>query len=253
MRLFLFDIDGTLLIARGAGRAAFRQALERTYGTAGALDVYDLRGKTDPRIVWDVLTAAGIPDEAIEARLGDCFEAYVRELETILGDGRAVELMPGIRELVGALSARPDAVVGLLTGNIEAGARLKLRSTGLLPHFRVGAYGSDHVDRRRLPPIARERAARLVGRDIDGARVTIIGDTPHDVDCARACGAVAVAVATGQYPPDELAACAPDLLFRDFSDVAYALAALTSCAGRRHTEPVSRHPPMGPVPRPTVE
>ena len=253
MRLFLFDIDGTLLIARGAGRAAFRQALERTYGTAGALDVYDLRGKTDPRIVWDVLTAAGVPGEAIEARLGDCFEAYVRELETILGDGHVVELMPGIRELVGALSARPDAVVGLLTGNIEAGARLKLRPTGLLSHFRVGAYGSDHVDRRRLPPIARERAARLVGRDIDGARVTIIGDTPHDVDCARACGAVAVAVATGQYPPDELAACAPDLLFRDFSDVAYALAALTSCAGRRHTEPVSGHPPMGPVPRPPLQ
>jgi phosphoglycolate phosphatase-like HAD superfamily hydrolase len=246
VRLFLFDIDGTLLIARGAGRAAFRQALERTYGTAGALDVYDLRGKTDPRIVWDVLTAAGVPSEAIEARLGDCFEAYVRELETILGDGHAVELMPGIRELVGALSARPDAVVGLLTGNIEAGARLKLRPTGLLPHFRVGAYGSDHVDRRRLPPIARERAARLVGRDIDGARVTIIGDTPHDVDCARACGAVAVAVATGQYPPDELAACAPDLLFRDFSDVAHALAALTSCAGRRHAAPVSGQPPIPP-------
>src|SRR3989442_15460664 len=77
--------------------------------------------------------------------------------------------------------------------------------------------------------------------------------TPQDVACARACGAVAVAVATGQSPPDELAACAPDLLFRDFSDVAYALAALTSCAGRRHTEPDSGHPPMGPVPRPTVE
>src|SRR5204862_6275037 len=102
---------------------------------------------------------------------------------------------------------------------------------GLLPHFRVGAYGSDHVDRRRLPPIARERAALVVGRDIDGARVTIIGDTPHDVDCARACGAVAVAVATGQYPPDELAACAPDLLFRDFSDVARTVAALTNGPG----------------------
>ena len=231
MRLFLFDIDGTLLTARGAGRAAFKRALERTYGTAGALDTYDLRGKTDPRIVWDVLLAAGLPGEAIEARLGACFEAYVRELEAILGDGRAVALMPGVRELVVALGARPDAVVGLLTGNIEAGARLKLRPTGLLPHFRVGAYGSDHIDRRRLPPIARERAARLVGRDIDGASVTIIGDTPHDVDCARASGAIVVAVATGQYPADELAACAPDLLFRDFSDVGRALAALINGPG----------------------
>src|SRR2546426_4286136 len=151
VRLFLFDIDGTLLVARGAGRAAFKQALERTYGTAGALDAYDLRGKTDPRIVWDVLTAAGIPDEAIEARLGDCFEAYVRELETILGDGRAVELMPGIRELVGALSARPDAIVGLLTGNIEAGARPKLPPPGRPPPLCVRADGCDPRDRRRPP------------------------------------------------------------------------------------------------------
>ena len=237
MRLFLFDIDGTLLTARGVGRAAFKQALEGTYGTAGALDAYDLRGKTDPRIVWDVLTAAGIPGEAIEARLRDCFEAYVRELETLLGDGSAVQLMPGIRDLVGALSAHPDAIVGLLTGNIEAGARLKLRPTRLLPHFRVGAYGSDHIDRRRLPPIARERAARLVGRDIDDERVTIIGDTPHDVDCARACGAIAVAVATGQYPADELRACAPDLLFHDFSDAARALTALTNGERGRAASP----------------
>jgi phosphoglycolate phosphatase-like HAD superfamily hydrolase len=228
VRLFLFDVDGTLLTARGAGRAALRRALERTYGTAGALDAYDLRGRTDPRIVWDVLTAAGIPGEAIEARIGDCFDAYVRELETILGDGSAVVLLPGIRELVGALSTRLDAIVGLLTGNIEAGARLKLRATGLLPHFRVGAYGSDDIDRRRLPAIARARAARLVGRDLDRECVTIIGDTPHDVDCARASGAVAVAVATGQYPEHELATCAPDLLFRDFSDVPRVLAVLTN-------------------------
>jgi phosphoglycolate phosphatase-like HAD superfamily hydrolase len=228
VRLFLFDVDGTLLTARGAGRAAFKQALEQTFGTAGALDAYDLRGKTDPRIVWDVLTAAEIPREEIAARVGACFEAYVGELETILGDGSAVHVMPGIRELIDALSERPDAVVGLVTGNIEAGARLKLRPTGLLPHFRVGAFGSDHIDRRRLPLIARERAGRLVGQAFDFERLTIIGDTPHDVDCARACGAVAVAVATGQYRADELAACAPDLLFHDFSDAAGALAALTN-------------------------
>src|SRR2546428_479211 len=200
VRLFLFDVDGTLLTARGAGRAAFKEALKRTFGTAEGLDAYDLRGKTDQRVVWDVLTAAGVPREEIEARVGACFEAYLGELETILGDGSAIQIMPGIRELVPALSARPDAVVGLLTGNIEAGARLKLRPTGLLEHFRVGAFGSDHIDRRCLPSIARERAGRLVGHDFDFERVTIIGDTPHDVDCARACGAVAVVVATGGWP-----------------------------------------------------
>ena len=230
MRLFLFDVDGTLLSARGLGRAALAHALERVFGAAGALDGYDLRGKTDPRIVHDVLGAAGIPRETIEARAAECFDVYVHELDALLGDGSAVRVMPGVPALVEALAARADAVVGLLTGNIEAGARLKLRPTGLLPWFRVGAFGSDDMDRRRLPPIARERARRLVGHEFGFDRVTIIGDTPHDVDCARACGAVAVAVATGRYAPEELAACAPDLLFGDFSDVDRALAALTNDA-----------------------
>ncbi len=212
MRLFLFDIDGTLISARGLGRAALKTALERVFGTAGAIDEYDLRGKTDPRILHDVLGAAGVPRATIETRVAECFEVYVRELEARLG----------------ALSARRDAVVGLLTGNIEPGARVKLRPTGLLPRFRVGAFGSDDMDRRRLPLIARERARRLTGHDFDFERVTIIGDTPHDVDCARACGAVAVAVATGQYPAAELAACAPDLLFPSFADVDRSLAALTN-------------------------
>ena len=230
MRLFLFDVDGTLLSARGLGRAALAHALERVFGAAGALDGYDLRGKTDPRIVHDVLGAAGIPREAIEARAAECFDVYVRQLDALLGDGSAVRVMPGVRALVEALAARADAVVGLLTGNIEAGARLKLRPTGLLPRFRVGAFGSDDMDRRRLPLVARARARELVGHDFGFDRVTIIGDTPHDVDCARACGAVAVAVGTGQYAMQELAACAPDLLFGDFSDVDRSLAALTNGA-----------------------
>ncbi len=230
MRLFLFDIDGTLISARGLGRAAFKRALERVFGTAGALDQYDLRGKTDPRIVHDVLGAAGFSREAIEARVAECFGIYVGELAALLGDGSVVRVMPGIAELVGRLAARRDAVVGLLTGNIEPGARLKLRPTGLLPRFSVGAFGSDDIDRRRLPFIARERARALTGHEFGLDRVTIIGDTPHDVDCARACGAVAVAVATGQYAAAELARCSPDLLFDDFADVEHALAALTSGA-----------------------
>lgn len=231
MRLFLFDVDGTLVSARGAGRAAFRRALAQVFGTTGAIDGYDFRGKTDPRIVHDLMGEAGFPHEVIEARTAECFRVYVSELETLLGDGSVVQVMPGIRPLVDALSARGDAVVGLLTGNIEAGARLKLRPTGLLPRFRIGAFGSDDIDRRRLPLVARDRARQAVGHEFGFDRVTIIGDTPHDVDCARACGAVAVAVATGQYATGELAACAPDLLFGDFSDVAAALTALTNGAG----------------------
>jgi phosphoglycolate phosphatase-like HAD superfamily hydrolase len=105
---------------------------------------------------------------------------------------------------------------------------VKLGPTGLWPLFRVGAFGSDEMDRRRLPAIACERAHRLTGRPFAFEEVTIIGDTPLDVDCARACGAVAVAVATGFHPAEDLKACAPDLLFADFADVPATLAALTT-------------------------
>jgi phosphoglycolate phosphatase len=227
VRLFLFDIDGTLITARGAGRSALQQALVQTYGTAGDIDAYDFRGKTDPRIVFDLMRGAGLGDDAIEAGMSACFDAYASELDRRIGDGARVIVLPGIADVVRTLSAREDALVGLLTGNIEAGARVKLRSTGLFPLFRVGAYGSDSMERRRLPAIACERARQVAGREFPFDRVTIIGDTPLDVDCARACGAVAVAVATGFHPHAELAACGPDLLFTDFSDVPAAVAALT--------------------------
>jgi len=227
-RLFLFDIDGTLVTAGGAGRIAIGRALRSVYGTTGAIEAYDFRGKTDPRIVWDLMTGAGLDEAAVADGMPACFTAYVAELDELIGDGERVKIMPGVADVVKALAARDDAVVGLLTGNIEAGARVKLRPTGLWPLFRLGAFGSDDVDRRKLPAIACERARRLAGHPFPFEQVTIIGDTPLDVDCARACGAVAVAVATGFHPPEDLTACAPDLFFRDFSDVPAALAALTA-------------------------
>ena len=227
-RLFLFDIDGTLVTAAGAGRIALGRALTAVYGTTGPIETYDFRGKTDPRIVLDLMRGAGLDERAIGDRLAACFDAYVAELDALIGDGARVKIMPGIAEVVKALAVRDDAVVGLLTGNIEAGARVKLRPTGLWPLFRLGAYGSDDLDRRKLPGIACERARESAGHPFAFEPVTIIGDTPLDVDCARACGAVAVAVATGFHPPEDLKACAPDLFFTDFSDVPAALAALTA-------------------------
>ena len=226
MRLFLFDVDGTLVTARGAGRRAMAAALEATYGTAGEIERYDFRGKTDRRAVLDILGAAGLSDDAIARDLRRCFARYVAELESLIGDGARVEVLPGVGPLVRALASCEDALVGLLTGNIEGGARVKLTSTGLWPLFRVGAYGCDHADRRALPAIACERARALVGRAVPFDRVTIIGDTPLDIDCARACGARAVAVATGFHAVDDLAAEKPDLLFPSFADLDATLAAL---------------------------
>jgi phosphoglycolate phosphatase len=228
VRLLLFDVDGTLVTARGAGRLAIGHALASTYGSTGPIETYDFRGKTDQRIVWDLMRSAGLDDTRIAAGMPACFEAYVAELDRLIGDGERVTIMPGVGNLVRALAARDDTVVGLLTGNIEPGARVKLRPTNLWPLFRVGAFGSDDMDRRRLPAIACERAQRVTGRRFDFDQVTIIGDTPLDVDCARACGAMAVAVATGFHPADDLKACAPDLFFADFADVTATLAALTA-------------------------
>jgi len=226
MRLFLFDVDGTLVTARGAGRRALGRALAAVYGTAGPIDRYDVRGKTDPRIVFDLMRAAGLRDADVAARLDECFDVYVQELSALIADGHPLEVLPGVTGVVEALAARRDAVLGLLTGNIERGARAKLSPAGLWPRFRVGAFGSDDADRRRLPAVACARARALTGHDFPFERVTIIGDTPLDVDCARACGARAVVVATGQHGATELGACGPDLLFPDLGDVDAVVAAL---------------------------
>jgi phosphoglycolate phosphatase-like HAD superfamily hydrolase len=227
MRVYLFDVDGTLINAHGAGRLSLTKAMKAVYGATPLFEAYDTRGRTDPEIVSDVMHAAGVSDGRIRERLDACFDTYVEELERLIANGHPVDVMPGITEIVRALSARSDALVGLLTGNIEGGAQAKLRFTGLLPYFRIGAFGSDDVDRRRLPGIARERARALVGSEVPFHDLVIIGDTPLDIDCARACGAVAVAVATGQHRAEELAALSPDLLFSDFSDVKATLLALT--------------------------
>src|SRR5436309_12450959 len=131
VRLFLFDVDGTLVTARGAGRAAFGRALDATYGTGGAIETYDFRGKTDPRIVWDLLRGAGLDEATIARGLDRFYAAYLEELRRIIGDGSRVQVPPGIADVVRAPAARHDAPGGLLTGDPEAGATHKLASTEL--------------------------------------------------------------------------------------------------------------------------
>jgi phosphoglycolate phosphatase len=226
MKLVLFDIDGTLISARGAGRRAMRAAFERVFGTAGGIDRYDLRGRTDTRIVHEVMSAEGWEPARVKERLDEFFEAYVGGLTAEIGDGRSVITLPGVAAVVEGLDRSSDAMLGLVTGNIEEGARVKLLPTGLWPRFQVGAFGSDHMDRRRLPSLAARRAHALLGTAFSPGDVVVIGDTPHDIDCARAFGAVAVAVATGQHTRDELLAENPDLFFENLGDVEKVLAAL---------------------------
>ncbi len=226
VKLVLFDVDGTLVSTRGAGRRALERAMRDVYDTAGDIEAYDFHGKTDPLIVRHLLSAVGKRPEAIEAGLASCFTRYLVHLEREIGDGAEVTLYPGVNELVDALARREDVLLGLLTGNVEGGARIKLSPTGLLPYFRLGAYGSDSGDRTVLPAIAAERARSLTGRVFPGDAVMIVGDTPLDIECARAYGAWVAAVATGRHTFQDLALHRPDFLFHDFSQTEAVLMAL---------------------------
>ena len=227
MKLVLFDIDGTLLWGDGAARRAFEGALAQEFGAAGDPRVrYD--GKTDRQIARELMRGEGHDDAAIDARLDAAIAAYLARLAREVADGRRhFERLPGVAELLDALEARADVVLGLLTGNVEGGAAIKLAAAGIdRGRFRVGAFGCDHEHRPELPRVAQRRARALLGRDLPGGDIVIIGDTPADIDCARPVGARSVAVATGRYAPDELAAHAPAALLPDLVDTAAAVRAI---------------------------
>ncbi len=230
VRVF-FDIDGTLLYTDGAGRVAIRAALEDVFGTSGPIDSYIFHGKTDPRIVVELMTAAGLEASEVRRRMPEVWPVYLRllerELEVRQREDR-ITLLPGITELLAALAGRPDVEVGLLTGNIEEGARLKLAAAGLGSSFGVGGFGSDSEDRAEVA-----RAALSRSRDSGGEEpaTVVLGDTPEDVACARAVDAYAVAVATGRHKVEELLESGADAVFEDFSDTGAVLSCILSLAG----------------------
>jgi phosphoglycolate phosphatase-like HAD superfamily hydrolase len=225
MRLVLFDIDGTLLSTGRAGAAALLKALDDVFGTTGPIDRWSFGGKTDPQIVWELMTEAGLPAEVVETRYASCIARYLEYLtETI--DPARVRLKPGITELLDALAGHESVVLGLLTGNVVEGAELKLRSAGIWSYFVLGAYGSDHRRRDHLPPIAARRAEALTGRAFMGKEIVIIGDTPLDVHCGREMGVKAIAVATGSFQVEDLVRHEPDFCFADLSDTASVMDAI---------------------------
>ncbi len=226
--LVLFDIDGTLLTSAAAGREAIRTAFGETFGTLDVFDAVRFDGKTDPQIVRELCEAAGIPERATDATIVELLDRYVALLEAELGRRQGlVRSLPGVPALLDALEAEGDVCVGLLTGNVISGARLKLAAAGLdFDRFRLGAFGSDSAHRPDLPPIAVERARPLMGRLPAGQEVVIIGDTPADVTCGAALGVRAVAVATGSYTEEELRAAGAHATFATFEDTAGAVEAI---------------------------
>jgi phosphoglycolate phosphatase len=221
MYVCLFDIDGTLLSSGGAGKAALEEGLAEEFGIRGTMDKLVLSGRTDGAIVADLLLLSGLTDSAENrARVS---AAYLRHLPASLSRSTG-RVLPGVSALLTMLHTRSDVAVGLLTGNIRDGARLKLGHFGLYEHFAFGGFGDGHHCRDDVAREALAEVCRHLGRSVDPGRVWVIGDTPHDVTCARAIGANAVAVVTGWHDRAELATCNPDLLLDDLSDPAPLLA-----------------------------
>lgn len=213
-RLLLFDIDGTLVDCGPQVRPLFAQALVEVFGTAGDIFGYEFAGKTDPRIVLDLMTAAGVPEPEVRRLLPDIRRIFLDKLEEGL-DGKSMRLLPGVEEVLERQAARPDLALALLTGNWEPGARTKLSRFGLNRFFPFGAFGCDGTDRDELPPVALERAKAEVGRRFQPEEVLIIGDSRHDVACARAHGIPCLAVTTGRTPAEALRAAGADWVVAD--------------------------------------
>ncbi|MEZ6187585.1 MAG: NAD(P)-dependent oxidoreductase [Planctomycetota bacterium] len=198
-RLWLFDVDGTLIHAHGLGRRALDLAFAARYGWAEATAGVDFAGGTDPWIVAQVFARRGLaPPELAELRafLADYGRAVEEEAR---GPGARATVLPGVVALLEALAAREARGRKiLLTGNCSAGARVKLALSGLSAHFACGAYGDELVQREDLLPLALERTLETYGERFQPEQA-VVGDSLRDVDVARAHGAVAVAVATGWW------------------------------------------------------
>jgi phosphoglycolate phosphatase-like HAD superfamily hydrolase len=206
--LILFDIDGTLLKTHGAGLRAMSKALSDLHGPheSGTYDLagIDTSGRLDSHIWRDLSRKHDLPhDEATHERFRERYRHHLGE--GFAGDSVS-EALTGARELVERLHPEPELTLGLLTGNYATTGRLKVASAGFDPdRFVVNAFADDGPDRRSLPPVAIDRYRERHGRPVAPESVLIVGDTPHDVDCAVHNGCACLAVTTGRHPADELA------------------------------------------------
>jgi phosphoglycolate phosphatase len=226
-RLVLLDIDGTLIKGGTLWAECFYTALQEFFPK---IKIYktSFGGKTDDQIYREVMSLSGVSNDEIEFQIGPLKKRYIElVLEKLPGRSREVKLLPGARELVAALSEHPDAILGLLTGNLEEGARAKLDCVGLWDYFRFGVFADDHGDRYQLPRLALEKVRKLLGLEFEKKQIVIIGDTIHDVNCGRSLGVRTIAVGTGTIVHRRLVLTQnPDFYFKDLSQTDMVLEAI---------------------------
>jgi phosphoglycolate phosphatase-like HAD superfamily hydrolase len=215
--LILFDIDGTLVLTGGAGGRALTRAFRDVFLVDDAFRGIPMPGRTDPHIVAEAAARAGLtPDGPRLSRFRTRYRECLRE--ELRQPGPRKGILPGVGPLLDALHARPDVFLALLTGNYTDAARIKLEYFDLWKYFACGAYGEEAPDRNHLVKVAVERARACGAHAAALERVVVVGDTPLDVACAHAAGALAAAVATGGHSTQELAESGADVVFEDLSD-----------------------------------
>ena len=217
MILVLFDIDGTLITSGGTGRKAIAKALSEFCGVEIDMSKVPLGGRTDPAIVRDCLRIGGFKEHEIPALIPVCLEIYAEELERVIRPEH-VTLLPGVQSLLDTLATRPEFSLGLITGNMQNTAYMKLGAGQIASYFPCGGFGSDHEDRNLLPSFARDRANAHYKRSFSPSKTIVIGDTEHDISCSRHFGAWAIGVSTGMSSHENLAACQPDLLVTSLNE-----------------------------------
>jgi phosphoglycolate phosphatase len=215
-KIVLFDIDGTLLKVGAMNRRVLADALFGVYGTEGSTGTHDFSGKMDSAIIYEVLANVGLGKDEIAGKFAEAKAAYIALFQE-RARREDITLLEGVRELLDALSARSDILLGLLTGNFEASGRHKLKLPGIDHYFPFGAFADDAIDRNELPRIALERAQHMTGTNFSPAEIVIIGDTEHDIRCARVLDAHSIAVATGNFSMQELSRHQPGALFPNFA------------------------------------
>jgi len=220
-KLILFDVDGTLVDVAGAGRRSMERAFCEVLGVDGIerAGAVPYAGRTDPLIFESMAAACGVEPTTFRERKDDLVRSFVQALEREMQrpDPRRC-VLPGVRALLESLDAMDGVHLGLLTGNLEAGARIKLEPFDLNRFFPAGGFASDDSDRRAIARIAHARMSELTGIAFRPEDVTVVGDTDHDVDCARANSFRAVAVDSGWVPRERLERSRPDALLDDLSD-----------------------------------